>query len=184
MTWLGRRVDSRKTEGLFSKLYRPNRYGWISTAGSPSGGSDLPWVRSNQGRPKRIGWPGLFAGDGGGGTHGARRRAAAESPELVKLGRPGLDSSGAMAWEWVRIMRNPLGPTSGLGVARSGERDCGGGSAPASACASIYWALRPTISSAKREKRSTRCSPRDCGGRSYCARRPASSKGGGAGGAR
>ena len=83
-------------------MYRPNRYCWISTAGSPSGGSDLPWVRSNQGRPKRIGWPGLFAGDGGGGTHGARRRAAAESPEFTHPAlrgsiRPGLGSGSLPA---------------------------------------------------------------------------------------
>ena len=62
----GLRVESTKVQGLFSKRYRPNRYGWISTAESASGGSDLLWVRSNQGRSKRIGWPGLKGGDGGG----------------------------------------------------------------------------------------------------------------------
>ena len=62
----GLRVESTKVQGLFSKRYWPNRYGWISTAGSASGGLDLLWVRSNQGRSKRIGWPGLKGGDGGG----------------------------------------------------------------------------------------------------------------------
>jgi len=140
--------------------------------------------KSNLGRTCQIGWLRRDWDAGGGAGRRKQHSRGGPSPEMVKLGRPRLDSSGAMAWEWIRIMRNPLGPTSGLGVARSGERDCGGGYAPASACASTYWALRPTTSSAKREKRSTRCSPRACGGRSCCAGRPASRMGGGAGGAR
>ena len=79
----GLRVEYGKVEGLFRKSGKPKGYGWISAVGSPFGGSDLLWTRSNHGRPKRIGWPGWFAGDGCGGTHGARRRAAAESPEKV-----------------------------------------------------------------------------------------------------
>ena len=74
----GLRVESTKVQGLFSKRYRPNRYGWISTAGSASGGSDLLWVRSNQGRSKRIGWPGLKGGDGGGA--GRRETFPAAAP--------------------------------------------------------------------------------------------------------
>ena len=118
--------------------------------------------KSNLGRTCQIGWLRRDWDAGGGAGRRKRHSRGGPSPEMVKLGRPGLDSSGAMAWEWVRIMRNPLGPTS------------------ASACASTYWALRPTTSSAKREKRSTRCSPRACGGRSCCAGWPASRMGSGA----
>ena len=101
--------------------------------------------KSNLGRTCQIGWLRRDWDAGGGAGRRKRHSRGGPSPEMVKLGRPGLDSSGAMAWEWVRIMRNPLGPTSGLGVARSGERDCGSGerdcgsgSALASAYVSTY----------------------------------------------
>ena len=36
----GPRVDSRKDEGLFNKMARPNQYGWLAAVGSRSEGQD------------------------------------------------------------------------------------------------------------------------------------------------
>ena len=64
----GLRLDFKERRGLFSKSDRPKGYGRILAVGSPSGGSDLLWMRSNRGRPKQIGQTrGKRDDDGGAG---------------------------------------------------------------------------------------------------------------------
>ena len=74
----GLRVEYGKVEGLFRKSGKPKGYGWISAVGSPFGGSDLLWTRSNHGRPKQIGWTRGKRVDGGGA--GRRETFPAAAP--------------------------------------------------------------------------------------------------------
>ena len=78
MNTKGLRVEYGKVEGLFRKSGKPKGYGWISAVGSPFGGSDLLWTRSNHGRPKQIGWTRGQRVDGGGG--GRRETFPAAAP--------------------------------------------------------------------------------------------------------
>ena len=71
-------VDFKERRGLFSKSDRPKGYGWISAVGSPSGGSDLLWTRSNRGHPKQIGRTRGKRVDGGGA--GRRETFPAAAP--------------------------------------------------------------------------------------------------------
>ena len=74
----GLRLDFKERRGLFSKSDRPKGYGRISAIGSPSGGSDLLWMRSNRGRPKQIGRTRGKRDDGGGA--GRRETFPAATP--------------------------------------------------------------------------------------------------------
>jgi hypothetical protein len=72
----GLRVDFRKTQGLFNKIARPNRYLGMSAVGSGANGSDLIRGGSNLARRLRILRLGAI------GRSGWRRR----SPEVISRG--------------------------------------------------------------------------------------------------
>ena len=89
-------------------------------------------------------------GSGGFGRGAAAERAGGEPcggglPEFTKTGAPGVDPSGALAWEDHRFMRDPLGPFARVGDGRSGELGGNGGSAAAGNDGELafaqFWAL-------------------------------------------
>ena len=95
----GLRLDFKERRGLFSKSDRPKGYGRISAVGSPSGGSDLLWMRSNRGRPKQIGQTrGKRDDDGGAGRRetfpAAALRRRGLNPVFQGRIRVGLGSRG------------------------------------------------------------------------------------------
>jgi hypothetical protein len=57
----GLRVVFGKTQGLFNKNARPNRYASIPSVGSRSDGPDPTHLRSNPGRSLQIGRSGVWA---------------------------------------------------------------------------------------------------------------------------
>jgi hypothetical protein len=73
LNWVGPRVDSKETQGLFNKNTRANRYLLTRAVRSGSSGSDLIWDGSNLARRLR------FLRLGAVGHAGRRRR----SPEMI-----------------------------------------------------------------------------------------------------
>ena len=111
-------VDSEETGGLFSKSDSADRYAICLTR-----------LGSVLGRRIKIKWLWLV------GRAGRRRDSPATcsrgggSPDLAKLGRPGVKSTRTWVWGGLRGTCSPPGVFAGLGEDLSGESDGGGGSA-------------------------------------------------------
>jgi len=87
---------------------------------------------SNLGRRSRIGRLGGLARGSGGGTRRRPSSATAlrgSSPDLAKLGRPGVKSTRIWVWGDLRGTCSPPGTIAGLGEVPGGASKGGGGSA-------------------------------------------------------
>ena len=90
----GPRVESGKSQGLFSKKFRPNRYLRLRAVRSGSGGLDLNAGRSNLSHRKRIRRPGRFGRVGAARLAGNASTAAAHRRRSPNPAFPGRIRAG------------------------------------------------------------------------------------------